>query len=77
MIEADSLNEKYNNPPNTDMTQMLFHGTRKTAPESIFQSEEGFDMRFSNEGMWGQAVYFAKNSAYSNDYCHNNRDGNK
>ena len=31
----------------------LFHGTRKTMPRDIYESEEGFDMRFSAEGMWG------------------------
>ena len=34
-------------------------------------------MRFSNDGMWGRAVYFAKNSVYSNNYCHTNSAGNK
>ena len=27
-------------------------------------------MRFSNSGMWGQAVYFAVNSSYSHGYAH-------
>ena len=49
---------------------MLFHGTSSTVPEVIYSSEEGFDMRFSNEGMWGRAVYFATNSIYSNMYSH-------
>jgi hypothetical protein len=35
-------------------------------------------MRFSNEGMWGNAVYFAKNSYYSNSYAYRNLiEGNK
>ena len=59
MIEADSINEKYNNPHLTDMTQMLFHGSRITSPELIFLSEEGFDIRFSKVGYWGRALYFA------------------
>ena len=78
MIEADSINEKYNNPHLTDMTQMLFHGSSVTSPEVIFQSEEGFDLRFSNNGYWGRAVYFAKNSFYSNAYCYTNvKEGNR
>ena len=32
---------------------MLYHGTSKTDPQSIYDSEEGFDIRFSNVGMWG------------------------
>ncbi len=31
-------------------------------------SEEGFNLNYSNEGMWGKANYFAFNSSYSNDY---------
>ena len=48
---------------------MLFHGTSNTSPEIIYQSEEGFDIRYSREGLWGNAVYFAVNSSYSNNYC--------
>ena len=48
----------------------LFHGTRLNDPKSIYDSEEGFDMRFSAQGMWGQANYFAVNASYSNRYGH-------
>lgn len=49
----------------------LFHGTSKTAPELIYQSEEGFNLNYSNVGMWGKANYFAFNSSYSNkDYAY-------
>ncbi len=46
----------------------LFHGTRGTPPTIIYMSEEGFNLNYSNEGMWGKANYFAYNSKYSNDY---------
>ena len=36
----------------------------------IYDSEEGFDMRFSSGGMWGIAVYFAVNASYSNGYAY-------
>jgi hypothetical protein len=29
----------------------LFHGTRGTPPKSIYDNDDGFDMRFSNSGM--------------------------
>ena len=48
----------------------LFHGTRGNNPQLIYDSEEGFDMRFSASGMWGQANYFAVNASYSNNYAH-------
>ena len=57
-------------PPNP--TQFLYHGTRGTKPSEIYQSEEGFDTRFSNEGLWGKAIYFAVNSSYSDVYAHHN-----
>ena len=47
----------------------MYHGTSDTPPIAIYKSEEGFDMRFSNAGMWGFANYFAKNSSYSNNYA--------
>ena len=43
----------------------LFHGTSNTPPEDIYKSEEGFDMRFSRPGMWGQGNYFAESARYS------------
>lgn len=42
------------------ITQMsLWHGTRFTNPELIINGEEGFDMKYSNTGMWGRGLYFA------------------
>ena len=32
-------------------------------------SEEGFNLNYSNVGMWGKANYFAFNSSYSNGYA--------
>ena len=46
----------------------LYHGTSYTQPSIIYTSEEGFDMRHSQAGLWGRAVYFAENSIYSNSY---------
>jgi len=48
----------------------LFHGSRTAPAERICKSEEGFDMRFSREGLWGQANYFAKDSRYSDSYAY-------
>ena len=48
----------------------LFHGSSSTAPEEIYKSEEGFDMRFSHQGMWGRGNYFAKDARYSYSYAY-------
>jgi len=48
----------------------LFHGSSSTSPEEIYKSEEGFDMRFSHQGMWGQGNYFAESAQYSNSYAY-------
>lgn len=53
----------------------LFHGTRSNDPKLIYENEDGFDMRYSNSGMWGQANYFAENASYSNSYSHTTLDG--
>ena len=47
----------------------LFHGSSSTAPEEIYKSEEGFDMRFSHKGMWGQGNYFAVSAKHSCSYA--------
>ena len=57
--------------------RQLFHGTSDTQPEKIYQSEEGFDMRFSRDGMWGQANYFAVDADYSDQYAYQRSDSQK
>ena len=52
----------------------LFHGTRTNPPEDIYMSEEGFDMRFSRVGMWGQGNYFAESAQYSCSYAYKKGD---
>lgn len=44
---------------------LLFHGTSTTNPPDVYNSERGFDARFSRPGMWGTGIYFAVNAAYS------------
>ena len=53
----------------------LFHGTRGNDPKLLYEGEDGFDMRYSNQGMWGQANYFAVNASYSNAYSYRTSDG--
>ena len=48
----------------------LFHGTRATPPSCIYESEEGFNIVYSNDGIWGRANYFAVNSQYSDSYAY-------
>lgn len=51
-------------------TKVLFHGTRTTKPEAIYESSASFDVTFSNEGLWGRGNYFAANASYSDRYSH-------
>lgn len=55
----------------------LFHGSRKCHAHNIYDSEEGFDMRYSSQGMWGQANYFAEKASYSNSYAYELTDGSR
>ncbi|KAF0984709.1 hypothetical protein FDP41_000608 [Naegleria fowleri] len=55
----------------------LFHGTRGTNPVLIYNGQDGFDMRFSASGMWGQGIYFAKKASYSNGYGFTNENNTK
>lgn len=47
----------------------LWHGSRKSSADNIYACEEGFDMRHSSEGLWGQANYFAEKASYSDKYA--------
>ena len=55
----------------------LFHGTRSNDPKLIYEGEDGFDMRYGAQGMWGVANYFAVNASYSNNYAHQSQMGRK
>ena len=56
----------------------LFHGTSGTLPEKIYaDEEEGFDMRFSRSGMWGQGNYFAEKASYSDNYAYQHPNDTK
>ena len=55
----------------------LFHGTGTNDPKLIYENEVGFDMRYSAQGMWGQANYFAEKASYSDNYAHRTLDGYK
>ena len=48
----------------------LFHGTRTTDPQQIYKGDDSFDMRLSNNGMWGKGNYFAVNASYSDGYAY-------
>ena len=65
-MHAEDIAEKHNQKE-ADI-HMLYHGTKATDPKVIYDSEEGFNMLFSSGGMWGQAIYFAQNSSYSNGF---------
>lgn len=73
VLDLDHLKEKYKAVMPAKPTLMLYHGTRETHPDEIIKGEEGFDMRYSADGMWGRAVYFAVNSSYSHNYAHQDR----
>ena len=55
----------------------LFHGTSHNDPRLIYEGEDGFDMRFCVQGMWGLANYFAVNASYSNSYAYTRSYGSR
>ena len=44
---------KYPDKSLSQLVKLLFHGTSHTNPTDIWQSEQGLDMRFSRDGMYG------------------------
>jgi hypothetical protein len=67
--EVDDVASKHRGREHAIEAEM-YHGTSNTPPATIYKSEEGFDMRYSNAGSWGYANYFAKNSAYSHNLAY-------
>ena len=62
---------------NGAVNEELFHGTRHNDPKLIYEGEDGFDMQFSAQGMWGLANYFAVNASYSNAYAYQASNGHR
>jgi hypothetical protein len=60
-----------------DNMKYLWHGTRVSDPKLFYEGEEGFDIKYSNDGMWGRGLYFAENASYSLGYSHNHKNGVK
>lgn len=82
-IQNEFLWEKYvqhkelmsHKGPQSVLEMELFHGTRGNPPNYIYESEEGFDMRYSREGMWGVGNYFAENANYASCFAYKTTDG--
>ena len=68
--EFKRMLRKYPQKNTNDIMKHLFHGTRATDPKLIFATEDGFDIRFSNAGAYGNGIYFANNSQYSSNYAY-------
>ena len=67
---------EYKNSGNVNERE-LFHGTRNNDPRVIYEGEDGFDMRYSAQGMWGLANYFAVKASYSHSYAYAKSDGSR
>ncbi|XP_053373223.1 protein mono-ADP-ribosyltransferase PARP14-like [Mercenaria mercenaria] len=77
MTKKKQLDEQ--NPPGTQNEQLLWHGTREDAVDSI--NAHGFNRRFCGENAtaYGNGVYFAVDASYScsETYSRPNRNGIK
>lgn len=73
--ERESLRAKFPFDP----IHQLWHGHKLTPLESITEGDEGFDMRFANNGRYGHGIYFAISPKYCMDgqYYHTRPDGLK
>ena len=59
----------------TNINEMLlFHGSRLTRPEQIYNSEKGFDF---HQGHLGEGTYFAVDAQYSNRYAYEPYSGRR
>ena len=56
---------------------MLYHGTKENNPMAICKGEDGFDLRLSNKGSWGIALYFSENVCYADKFAHITSEGDR
>ena len=61
---SDCIKRMHDNNKGITNQMTLFHGTSGNKPEKIYKGDAGFDMRFSNQGMWGRGNYFAVKASY-------------
>jgi len=65
------LKDRISRKIGTDVNELhLFHGSNTNMPSLIYTGDDGFDMRYSSQGMWGRASYFAKNASYSYNFSY-------
>jgi hypothetical protein len=70
------VQQKNKTKPLSQLIRILFHGTRETPPEQIAMSENGLNINYANNGVYGNGIYFADNAAYSQTYAHLTQVGN-
>ena len=56
---------------------MLYHGTKENNPMAICKGEDGFDLRLSNKGSWGIALYFSESVCYADKFAHITSEGDR
>lgn len=57
--------------PEAATERELFHGTRATPPNQVYQSECGFDFRLASPtARWGAGMYFASSAMYSHAFAY-------
>uniref|UniRef100_A0A7S3IGC6 PARP catalytic domain-containing protein n=1 Tax=Strombidium inclinatum TaxID=197538 RepID=A0A7S3IGC6_9SPIT len=52
----------------------MFHGPRNTEPKEIYTSDYGLDHRHSQQGYYGNGIYFSDNANYCHNYVHTGSD---
>ncbi|EGG15741.1 hypothetical protein DFA_10584 [Cavenderia fasciculata] len=69
--KADMLAKKYNVWNPSILENQLYHGCKQVVPSVIYDSDIGFDVKFSAIGSYGKGLYFAQNASYSHGgYVH-------
>ena len=77
MNELKKQFDKYPTKKPNQLIKVLFHGSGRGGadPKTIYESEDGLDIRFARQGMYGTALYFADNSHYSHSYAYMTGNG--
>ena len=71
-VERKRLADKAGKAP---QEKLLWHGTRNTPSQVIINSDEGLNINYAGDGMWGKGMYFAVNASYSHKYKSTSADG--
>ena len=68
--EISLMARKYPTKAPSQLLKLLFHGSGTIDPELICRSEEGLDIRQSEQASYGKGIYFSDCASYTRRFAY-------